>query len=99
MGTVALMMKTQIGLGILTIPGSFHILGLIPGIILLCFIASLTGWASHVIGAFKHRHWETYGIDDAARLLFGRVGYEIFGVVFCICELLLAMRLVVGKFD
>jgi amino acid permease len=96
MGTVALMMKTQIGLGILTIPGSFHILGLIPGIILLCFIAFLTGWASHVIGAFKHRHWETYGIDDAARLVFGRVGYEIFGVVFCIYWIFIAGSAMLG---
>ncbi|KAG9254326.1 transmembrane amino acid transporter protein-domain-containing protein [Emericellopsis atlantica] len=96
LGTVALMMKTQIGLGILTIPASFHALGLIPGIILLCFIAVLTGWASHVIGTFKHRHFETYGIDDAARLLFGRAGFEVFGCIFVIYWIFIAGSAMLG---
>ncbi|KAH0137868.1 hypothetical protein KCU67_g15634, partial [Aureobasidium melanogenum] len=35
LGTVALMMKTQIGLGVLSIPAVFDVLGMIPGIICL----------------------------------------------------------------
>lgn len=79
------MMKTQLGLGILAIPASFDQLGLIPGIICLFLVATLTGWASYMIGTFKQRHQGVYGLDDAARLMFGRIGYELFSAIFCIC--------------
>jgi len=41
-GTVALMMKTQIGLGVLSIPAVFDVLGIAPGIICLIVIAAIT---------------------------------------------------------
>ncbi|KAL4896846.1 transmembrane amino acid transporter protein-domain-containing protein [Aspergillus ambiguus] len=59
-GTVALMMKTQIGLGVLSIPSAFDALGLIPGIICLIILASITTWSDYMIGAFKIRHPEVY---------------------------------------
>ncbi|KAF4776081.1 transmembrane amino acid transporter [Colletotrichum scovillei] len=83
-GTVALMMKTQIGLGVLSIPGVFDVLGIVPGVIALCCIAAITTWSDYIVGVFKLRHPEVYGIDDVGRLLFGRVGREFFGIVFCL---------------
>ncbi|RMJ21592.1 hypothetical protein PHISP_07536 [Aspergillus sp. HF37] len=83
-GTVALMMKTQFGLGVLAIPGVLDTLGMIPGIIVVCAIASIITWSNYIIGTFKLRHPEVYGIDDAGGLMFGRVGREIFGVGVCI---------------
>lgn len=44
MGTSILMMKTQIGLGVLSIPLVFDTLGMIPGIIVLLAIAFITTW-------------------------------------------------------
>jgi len=44
MGTAILMMKTQIGLGVLSIPLVFDTLGMIPGIIVLLAIAIITTW-------------------------------------------------------
>lgn len=79
-------MKTQFGLGVLAIPGVLDTLGMIPGIICVCVIASIITWSNFVIGAFKLRHPEVYGIDDAGWLMFGRAGCEIFGVRVCICE-------------
>lgn len=38
MGTAVLMMKTQIGLGVLGIPSALNTLGMIPGVILLLVI-------------------------------------------------------------
>ena len=38
------MMKTQIGLGVLSIPLVFNTLGMIPGIIILICIATITTW-------------------------------------------------------
>lgn len=41
------MMKSQIGLGVLSIPSVFHSLGLAPGIIILIVIAILTTWTDY----------------------------------------------------
>ncbi|KAH0278625.1 amino acid transporter, partial [Aureobasidium melanogenum] len=82
LGTVALMMKTQIGLGVLSIPAVFDILGMIPGIICLLVIAIITTWSDYMVGAFKLRHPEVYGIDDVGRLLFGSVGREVMGIAY-----------------
>lgn len=80
------MMKTQIGLGVLSIPQVFDVLGLIPGVICLIAIATITTWSDYIVGVFKLRHREVYGIDDAGGLIFGRVGREVFGVAFCLCK-------------
>lgn len=80
------MLKTQFGLGVLSIPQALGTLGFIPGIICLCVIACIGTWTNYVIGTFKRRHPEVYGIDDAGGLMFGRIGREAFGVGVCICK-------------
>lgn len=79
------MMKTQIGLGVLSIPMAFDSLGLVPGVIILLCIAVITTWSDYIIGAFKLNHPEVYGIDDAGALMFGRIGRGILSVAFCLC--------------
>ena len=86
LGSVALMMKTQIGLGVLSIPAVFNSLGMIPGIICLLAIAIITTWSDYMVGAFKLKHPEVYGIDDVGQLLFGRIGKEVMGVAYVLCE-------------
>lgn len=80
------MMKTQIGLGVLSIPVAFDTLGIIPGVIILCAVAAITTWSDYIVGAFKLRHREVYGIDDAGGLMFGRLGRILFGGAFVLCE-------------
>ncbi|KAH8433006.1 uncharacterized protein LDX57_010642 [Aspergillus melleus] len=82
LGTIVLMMKTQIGLGVLSIPTAFDTLGMVPGVICLVAIASITTWSEYVIGTFKVNHREVYSIDDAGALMFGPVGRGTLGVVF-----------------
>lgn len=53
MGTAILMMKTQIGLGVLSIPLVFDTLGMIPGIIVLLCIAAITTWVCGQINQQK----------------------------------------------
>jgi hypothetical protein len=86
LGTAILMVKTQIGLGVLSIPAVLDTLGLIPGVIILIIIAIITTWSDYMIGVFKLRHRSVYGIDDVGQLIFGRVGREFFGVVFVLCK-------------
>ncbi|OAP64711.1 hypothetical protein AYL99_00683 [Fonsecaea erecta] len=82
MATAILMMKTQIGLGVLSIPAVFDVLGLVPGVICLIVIAVITTWSDYMVGVFKLRHRSVYSLDDVGQLLFGRIGREIFGVAF-----------------
>ena len=79
-------MKTQIGLGVLSIPAVFDVLGMIPGIICLLAIAVITTWSDYMVGLFKLRHRSVYGIDDAGRLMFGRTGREIFAAAYVLCR-------------
>ncbi|KAK2029003.1 transmembrane amino acid transporter [Colletotrichum zoysiae] len=84
LGTSVLMMKTQIGLGVLSIPSIFDTLGMVPGVVLLCVIGGITTWSDFVVGTFKLRHPQVYGIDDAGELMFGRLGREVLGAAFCL---------------
>ncbi|KXS98641.1 hypothetical protein AC578_10043 [Pseudocercospora eumusae] len=77
MGTVVLMMKTQVGLGVLGIPSALHTLGMIPGVIILIVVGAMTTWAGWMVGQFKLLHPAVYGIDDAGKLMYGRIGKEI----------------------
>ncbi|KAJ5958229.1 Amino acid transporter transmembrane [Penicillium vulpinum] len=83
-GTVILMMKSQIGLGVLSIPAAFDTLGLVPGVICLLVVAIITTWSDYMVGVFKLNHRSVYGIDDAGFLMFGVIGREVFGFVFCL---------------
>ncbi|RDH26956.1 transmembrane amino acid transporter protein-domain-containing protein [Aspergillus welwitschiae] len=82
LGTCALMLKTQIGLGVLSIPSAFDALGVVPGVICLCAIAGITSWSNYIIGVFKIHHRDVYGIDDVGGLLLGRPGRIFFGGAF-----------------
>lgn len=79
-------MKTQIGLGVLSIPVAFNHLGIVPGVIVLMAIAGITTWSDYIIGVFKLRHREVYGIDDAGELILGRAGRIFFGGAFVLCK-------------
>ncbi|KAJ5455837.1 uncharacterized protein N7458_004101 [Penicillium daleae] len=84
LGTAVLMIKTQIGLGVLSIPSVFDALGLIPGIIILITVGGITTWSNYIVGVFKVNHRHIYGIDDVGELLFGRIGREFFGAAFAL---------------
>lgn len=78
------MIKSIIGLGTLAIPSVLDNLGLVPGVIALCFVGFVTWWSTRVIGLFKLNHPEVYAIDDAGAVLLGKLGREVFGAAFCI---------------
>lgn len=84
-GTIAIMTKVMIGLGVLSIPSSLHVLGLVPGVICLVAIAVVTTWSSYMVGTFKLNHPEVYGIDGAGYLMFGAIGRDVIGFMFCLC--------------
>lgn len=86
LGTSVLMMKTQIGLGVLSIPLNFDVLGMIPGVICLLVIGGITTWSDYMVGVFKIKHPFVYGIDDVGQLLFGKPGRYVMATVFVLCK-------------
>lgn len=86
MGTSVLMLKTQIGLGVLSIPATFDVLGMVPGVICLLVIGAITTWSDYVVGIFKLNHPSVYGIDDVGAKLAGKPGRIFFGCAFVICK-------------
>lgn len=79
-------MKTQIGLGVLSIPSAFDTLGIVPSVLCLAAIGVITTWSNHIVGVFKLRHREVYGVDDVGHLIFGLPGRAVLGSAFVLCE-------------
>lgn len=79
------MTKTNIGLGILSIPFVFMAIGLVPGIMVIIIVQIMMTWANYMVGQTKLRHPEVWGITDVGRLLYGRVGEEFLSVAFLLC--------------
>jgi amino acid permease len=80
------MMKTQIGLGVLSIPLNFDVLGMIPGVICLLAIGGITTWSDYMVGVFKINHPHVYGIDDVGQLIAGKPGRYVMATVFVLCK-------------
>ncbi|CAH0026265.1 unnamed protein product, partial [Clonostachys rhizophaga] len=57
---------------------------------LLIAIGGIATWSCYVVGNFKLRHPQVYGIDDAGFLMFGKIGREFFAVGFCLSYILVA---------
>lgn len=72
-----IMIKTMMGLGVLSIPSVFDTLGMIPGVICLLAVAAITTWSSIQIQHFKLNHPSIYGVDDAGQMIVGRIGREV----------------------
>lgn len=85
-GTIVLMVKAQVGLGVLSVPAVFDSVGMIPGVLLICAVAGIATWTSYMVGMFKLNHREVYGIDDAGGLMFGKIGREVFAAAFSLCK-------------
>ncbi|GAA5907897.1 hypothetical protein JCM6882_001520 [Rhodosporidiobolus microsporus] len=76
-----LLMKAQIGLGVLSIPSVFHTLGLVPGIIVIIVMAILTTFTDwYVGGPWKRLHPQCYSVSDCGAVMFGPIGREIYAV-------------------
>ena len=79
--TVVLIVEA-IALGSLSLPGAFAKLGMVAGTICSVGIGLLAIYTSYVVGQTKLKHPEVEHYADAGRLMFGRIGYEVVGVMF-----------------
>ncbi|KAL5339178.1 transmembrane amino acid transporter protein-domain-containing protein [Aspergillus crustosus] len=84
LGTITLMMKSQIGLGVLAIPSALDVLGMVPGVICLVAIGCITTWSGYIVGSFKLKHRDVYSLDDAGGIMFGLPGRAVLATAFCL---------------
>jgi len=89
--TICLIVEA-IALGSLSLPSAFASLGMVAGVICSVGLGMLAMYTSYVVGqvALKYPHVKDYA--DAVALIWGRVGYELTGVMF-----VLFLVLVVGS--
>ncbi|KAL1869999.1 hypothetical protein VTK73DRAFT_2842 [Phialemonium thermophilum] len=86
--TVVLIVEA-IALGSLSIPAAFATLGMVAGVICCVGLGFIAIYTSYVIGAVKLRFPEIQHYADAGKLMMGRFGYELIGVMFVLQLVLL----------
>ncbi|CAI0644325.1 unnamed protein product, partial [Colletotrichum noveboracense] len=82
-----LMIAEIVSNGMLSLPSSLAVIGLVPGVVLIVFLGVFATYTSWLLVHFKLRHPEIHSMGDAGHILFGRPGRELlaFGtVVFAI---------------
>ncbi|MCJ1255898.1 hypothetical protein MMC24_003716 [Lignoscripta atroalba] len=98
-----LMIAEIVSNGMLSLPSSLAVVGLVPGIILIVFLGIFGTYTSWLLIKFKLRHPEVHNMGDAGYILFGPLGREIlsFGtIVFAVCATggqLLAGQIALGS--
>lgn len=80
------MFKTQVGIGVLQLPFAFSTLGLVPGICCFLLLAIIAYWLGYQIGQAGRHHPNARSLGDIGQMMFGRVGKEIFGTAYFLCE-------------
>ncbi|KAJ5103275.1 hypothetical protein N7532_003804 [Penicillium argentinense] len=84
-----LMIAQSVSLGVLSLPSSMAVLGLVPGCIIIIGIGALTTYTGYVVGQFKLAYPQVHNMADASEILFGAWGREIFGVAQILCFIFL----------
>lgn len=79
------MMKTQVGIGALSIPSAFETLGLIPGVFVLLIVAIMTTWSNYMAGVFCLKHDRIFSLDQAGKQMFGAPGEFSFLACLMLC--------------
>jgi len=63
-----------ISLGILSLPATLAVVGIIPGVLLILGLGMLATYTGYVYGQFRNSHPSVTGIGDAFQILFSPLG-------------------------
>ncbi|KAJ5349936.1 hypothetical protein N7541_007663 [Penicillium brevicompactum] len=89
-GAAILIAKFQIGLGALSLPSTFHVLGFFPGVLSFVLLAIITTVAGYVSGNARRYFPQMHSVGDAAQVLFGKGACEFVGLIYYIYLTLVA---------
>ena len=78
-----LMIAEVVSNGMLSLPSSLAIVGIVPGLTLIIFLGVFATYTSYLLVQFKLRHPEVHNMGDAGLILFGPFGRELlaFGTI------------------
>ncbi|KAL8721193.1 MAG: hypothetical protein Q9225_002079 [Loekoesia sp. 1 TL-2023] len=78
-----LMIAEIVSNGMLSLPSSLAVVGLVPGLVLIIFLGLFALFTSWLLIKFKLRHPEVHNMGDAGFILFGPIGREVlsFGTI------------------
>ncbi|KAK0276961.1 hypothetical protein LTR54_014897 [Friedmanniomyces endolithicus] len=78
-----LMIAEIVSNGMLSLPSSLAVVGIVPGTIIIVFLGVFATYTSWLLVKFKMRHPEVHNMGDAGYILFGPFGRELlaFGTV------------------
>lgn len=75
---VSVIMITEIvSNGMLSLPSSLAVVGIVPGVIIIVFLGIFATYTSYLLVQFKLRHPEVHSMGDAGYILFGPIGREV----------------------
>lgn len=83
-----LMIAEIVSNGMLSLPSSLAIVGIVPGVIIILFLGIFATFTSWILIKFKLRHPQVHSMGDAGYILFGPIGREILAagtVIFAVC--------------
>ena len=86
--TICLIVEA-IALGSLSIPSAFAAVGMVAGVLLSVGIGLIAIYTSYVVGQVKMRHPHVAHYADAVKLIWGKFGYELTGVMFAMFLILI----------
>lgn len=73
-----LMISEIVSNGMLSLPASLAVVGIVPGVILIVFLGVFALFTAWLLIKFKEAHKEVHSMGDAGMILFGPIGREIF---------------------
>ncbi|KAK5746844.1 hypothetical protein LTR17_000474 [Elasticomyces elasticus] len=78
-----LMIAEIVSNGMLSLPSSLAVVGIVPGLIIIIFLGIFATYTSQLLVNFKMRHPEVHNMGDAGYILFGPAGREVlaFGTI------------------
>ncbi|KAF2838381.1 transmembrane amino acid transporter [Patellaria atrata CBS 101060] len=93
-----LMIAEIVSNGMLSLPSSLAVVGIVPGVILIIFLGIFATYTSYLLVQFKLRHPEVHNMGDAGMILFGPIGREVlaFGTV-CFAVFATGSQLLAGQ--
>ncbi|MCJ1322823.1 hypothetical protein MMC15_008173 [Xylographa vitiligo] len=72
-----LMIAEIVSNGMLSLPSSLAVVGIVPGVIIIVFLGVFGTFTSWILIQFKLRHPEVHNMGDAGYILAGPIGREI----------------------
>ncbi|KAM0273162.1 hypothetical protein ACHAQH_008453 [Verticillium albo-atrum] len=70
--TVFVLITNQVGLGILSLPGCLKVLGVVPGVIAIIGLGSISAYTAYILLQFYRRYPHVVNIVDMCRIIGGK---------------------------